>query len=115
MLRSITGRASTSAATSASGFGNDSDIAGFSTDGNTGFLAGGQIGLDFQLAPNWVAGIEGQPSWVDLDNEWAAPGFLVTRSGDWLGSVTGRLGYTWGPGLLYVKGGAAFRDSEYTC
>ncbi len=27
-----------------------------------------------------------------------------------LGSVTGRLGYTWGPTLLYVKGGAGFRD-----
>ncbi len=25
-----------------------------------------------------------------------------------LGSVTGRLGYTWGPALLYVKGGYAF-------
>src|SRR5438105_3416032 len=28
-----------------------------------------------------------------------------------LGSVTGRLGWTWGPGLLYAKGGVAFTDT----
>ena len=27
-----------------------------------------------------------------------------------LGSVTGRIGYTWGPALLYVKGGYAYSD-----
>jgi hypothetical protein len=27
-------------------------------------------------------------------------------------SVTGRLGYTWGPALLYAKGGYAWRDSN---
>mgnify|MGYP003949877621 CR=1 FL=1 len=31
---------------------------------------------------------------------------------DWLASVTGRLGYTWGPGLIYAKGGVAFRDDS---
>jgi len=25
-----------------------------------------------------------------------------------LGFVTGRVGYTWGPGLVYVKGGYAY-------
>jgi outer membrane immunogenic protein len=32
------------------------------------------------------------------------------HSSDWLASVTGRLGYTWGPGMIYAKGGVAFRD-----
>ena len=31
-----------------------------------------------------------------------------------LGSVTGRLGYTWGPAMLYVKGGYAWADSRLT-
>ena len=29
-----------------------------------------------------------------------------------LGSVTGRLGYTWGPSLLYVKGGYAWAENQ---
>lgn len=31
-----------------------------------------------------------------------------------LGSVTGRLGYTWGPAMLYAKGGYAWADTELT-
>ena len=37
---------------------------------------------------------------------------LVTANTDQLGSVTGRLGYTWGPALLYAKGGYAWRDNN---
>src|ERR1700721_2439960 len=29
-----------------------------------------------------------------------------------LGGVTGRIGYTWGPALLYVKGGYAYSDNN---
>jgi len=40
-------------------------------------------------------------------------GALIARDrSDWLASVTGRLGYTWGPGLIYAKGGVAFRDDN---
>jgi outer membrane immunogenic protein len=35
-------------------------------------------------------------------------GFTFFNSQRALGSVTGRLGYTWGPALLYVKGGYAY-------
>ena len=31
-----------------------------------------------------------------------------------LGSITGRVGYTWGPGLVYVKGGYAYSDNNET-
>jgi outer membrane immunogenic protein len=37
---------------------------------------------------------------------------LVTANTDQLGSVTGRLGYTWGPALLYAKGGYAWRGND---
>jgi outer membrane immunogenic protein len=77
-------------------------------------MAGGQIGFDWQLSPNWVVGLEGQLSWVDFDQSWAAPGLALTRQNDWIGSITGRVGYTWGPGLLYVKGGWAFADNDYS-
>jgi outer membrane immunogenic protein len=35
---------------------------------------------------------------------------VVTGNSKELGSVTGRIGYTWGPALLYAKGGFAWRD-----
>ena len=36
-------------------------------------------------------------------------GHEVTSNTDQLGSVTGRIGYTWGPALLYAKGGYAWQ------
>ncbi|MBE0705394.1 MAG: porin family protein, partial [Afipia sp.] len=38
-------------------------------------------------------------------------GESISLKNDWLASVTGRLGYTWGPGMIYAKGGVAFRDN----
>src|SRR5712691_7255649 len=68
-----------------------------SFNGNDGrFLGGVQGGADYQFAPSWVVGIEAQYSWLS--------------NSDKLGSVTGRLGYTWGPALLYAKGGYAWKD-----
>ena len=80
------------------------------------FLGGVQGGFDYQFAPNWVIGAEAQYSWLNggSNNGVVFPGgTLVTGSNtSQLGSVTGRLGYTWGPALLYGKGGYAWRDSN---
>jgi outer membrane immunogenic protein len=77
------------------------------------FLGGVQAGFDYQFAPNWVLGAEAQYSWLaNNNNAVALPGnVLVTSNNNQLGSVTGRLGYTWGPALLYAKGGYAWRDN----
>src|ERR1700712_2840572 len=77
------------------------------------FLGGVQGGFDYQFAPNWVLGVEAQYSWLaHTNNAGAFPGnALVTSNNNQLGSVTGRLGYTWGPALLYAKGGYAWRDN----
>src|SRR5215470_10112498 len=82
-----------------------------STDGR--FLGGVQGGFDYQFAPNWVGGIEAQFSWLDRNNTGIAfpGGGLITTRNDQLASVTGRFGYTWGPALLYAKGGFARRDN----
>jgi outer membrane immunogenic protein len=82
-----------------------------STDGQ--FLGGVQGGYDYQFAPNWVLGAEVQYSWLGSNgNGVTLPGgTLITSSTEQLGSVTGRLGYTWGsPVLLYAKGGYAWRN-----
>jgi outer membrane immunogenic protein len=80
------------------------------------FLGGVQAGFDYQFAPNWVLGAEAQYSWLGSSNNNGAifpGGTLVTaNSSDQIGSVTGRLGYTWGPALLYAKGGYAWRDGN---
>jgi outer membrane immunogenic protein len=100
----------------AGGFGNNNSS-------NSGFLGGVQVGGDYQFAPNWVIGIEGQWSWTDLSRNGAVgvivppatvPGFVANDKIDGIGSVTGRIGYTWGPGLLYFKGGWAWADRNFT-
>ena len=79
------------------------------------FLGGVQGGFDYQFAPNWVMGIEAQYSWMGGGNNTGVlfpGGTLVSANSDQLGSVTGRLGYTWGPAMLYGKGGYAWRDNN---
>ena len=77
------------------------------------FLGGVQAGFDYQFAPNFVMGVEAQYSWLNNNTTTALfPGpTQVTASNGNLGSATGRVGYTWGPGLVYAKGGYAWRDN----
>src|ERR1700730_13615792 len=83
--------------------------------GSGGRVMGGvQAGFDYQVATHWVIGSEAQYDWLTSNNNGVLfPGnTLVTSKNDQLGSVTGRLGYTWGPALLYAKGGYAWRDNN---
>jgi outer membrane immunogenic protein len=77
------------------------------------FMGGVQGGFDYQFAPNFVMGVEAQYSWLNSNTTgFAFPGGgLVTSRNNQIGSVTGRAGYTWGPGLIYAKGGYAWRDN----
>ncbi len=91
--------------------GDDSIAAGATRNNNAAFLGGVQGGYDWQFAPNWVLGVEAQYSWLDRNTSPVNVGgvwFSDNQKG--LGSVTGRIGYTWGPALLYAKGGYAFAD-----
>ena len=69
-------------------------------------LGGVQGGADYQFAPNWVAGIEGQYSWLGRNNISAIfpAGFVYNSNQRGLGSLTGRIGYTWGPALALRQG-----------
>ena len=83
--------------------------------GNGRFMGGVQGGFDYQFATNWVIGAEAQYSWLTGNSGTGAAfpgGVLVTGNTDQIGSATGRLGYTWGPTLLYVKGGYAWRGND---
>jgi outer membrane immunogenic protein len=79
------------------------------------FMGGVQAGFDYQVAPNWVLGVEAQYDWLANNNNSGVTfpaGTTITANNNQLGSVTGRFGYTWGPALLYAKGGFAWRDNN---
>jgi len=86
------------------------------SDYSARLLGGVQAGADWQFAPNWVLGVEGQYSWLGNGGLNAAfpGGFVYNNDQRGLGSITGRVGYTWGPGLVYVKGGYAYSDNRDT-
>jgi outer membrane immunogenic protein len=78
------------------------------------FMGGVQGGFDYQFAPNWVVGAEAQYSWLNKNTTGVLfpDGTRITDNNNQIGSVTGRFGYTWGPALLYAKGGYAWRDNN---
>jgi outer membrane immunogenic protein len=113
-------------------------ISDISTDlGSTGFLAGGQVGCNFQFARNWVIGVEADASWANpqggggssqqtefgtlfgvlpgITTTVSSSGFASART-DFIATATGRLGYTFGrlgQGMVYAKGGAAWARDKY--
>ena len=95
-------------------FSGDNNFNGLTTGNNNDgrFLGGVQGGADYQFAPNWVLGVEGQYSWLGNNNNGVIfpGGFIYNNNQRAIGSATARVGYTWGPGLLYVKGGYAYSD-----
>jgi outer membrane immunogenic protein len=97
-------------------FSSGDNFNGLTTGNNNDgrFLGGLQAGADYQFAPNWVVGAEVEYSWLGSNNNGIIfpGGFVYTNNQRALGSVTGRVGYTWGPGLLYVKGGYGFSDNN---
>jgi outer membrane immunogenic protein len=100
-----------------------------SVTGNTkGVLGGGQVGCNYQFAPNWVIGIEGDGEAAGIKGDVTeSVSFTDPRTGgpntvtgtahaetDWIASVTGRVGWTGDRVMLYAKGGAAWAGDKYS-
>ena len=92
------------------------DFAAGTSDLKGGFF-GGTIGYNFQsLGSPFVWGLEADAGWADIKN--SRTGFTpfgtatIGNKIDALGSVTGRLGYAWGPGMIYAKGGYAWANNQ---
>ncbi len=106
---------------------DDEDIGG---NGNahitsSGFLAGGQIGYNFQFpASNFVAGVEADIDWTSIRGNLGAAinasagGDTLTANADagthlqYLGTARVRLGYAFGNVLPYVTGGFAYGQTS---
>ncbi len=84
---------------------------------STAFRAGVYAGYNWQVAPQWLIGLEGDIAWANSSRSTTAglPGFAFS-AGDstsfketWDGSVRGRLGYLLAPTwLVYATGGASW-------
>ncbi len=87
-------------------------------------IGGGTIGYNWQSpGTSWVFGLEGEAGYMRLrrsvqDINAITAGFAFpdsidsTRIGDWYGTITGRLGYSFSNVLVYGKGGVAFVDQR---
>jgi outer membrane immunogenic protein len=84
------------------------DAGGLDTDG---WFGGGQIGVNYQFAPNWVWGVEADISGAGIDGGNSATSRFKT---DMFGTVRARLGYTVDRVMFYGTGGLAWADSKAT-
>jgi outer membrane autotransporter protein len=98
-----------------------------------GALAGGTIGYNWQQPGTpWVAGLEADGAWTNAVGSYQCaplaggpfglgnPFLFQTTCNDslkWIATATGRVGYSWGRALYYVKGGVAWDEETYrlTC
>jgi outer membrane immunogenic protein len=97
------------------------------SNGGSSFIGGLHAGYNWQFAPTWVAGIEGDWSWIKASGSfsqiWAfdpPPGTLtgsftnMSSSLDWVASLRARLGYLFFHNLLaYGTGGVAWTKIDY--
>jgi outer membrane immunogenic protein len=91
------------------GFGRSSfDFPAASVPHNTsGGLLGGTIGYNWQSS-NWVFGVEGDGAWARINGSSACPNpaFACRTTINSFSTLRGRLGYAWGPTMIYATGGA---------
>jgi outer membrane immunogenic protein len=78
--------------------------------------SGGMIGLtagyNWQGGSPWVFGLEGDINWTNFSASAACGAVTCTTENNWLGTVRGRIGYSWDRFMPYVTGGAAFGDID---
>ncbi len=88
--------------------------------GSHGAIAGGQVGYNYQLG-NLVLGGEGDFDWSGIRGSTIpdpqnGPALESHLSADqrWLSTVRARIGYAFGPVLVYATGGLAITEASIT-
>jgi len=91
---------------------------------NAAFTGGVQAGFNWQMG-SVVVGLEGDVNWIGNDSRRGFNNYALTSAitgvatygldgspqSNMLGSIRGRLGWSFDRAMLYVTGGAAFRNS----
>jgi outer membrane immunogenic protein len=80
---------------------------------SSGFLGGGQAGFNWQAAPTWVIGAEGDFAAANIEGKANTSATVFSGSVgttlDWFGTVRGRVGFLVTPSaLFYGTGGWAY-------
>ena len=82
-------------------------------------MFGGQLGYNWQTG-NWVFGIEGDVDGYGARNSTHTTGtptlavaFTASEAPKSLASARGRVGYAWGPGLIYITVGGAWANMAF--
>ena len=92
-----------------------------------GAVGGFQAGYNWQFAPAWVAGVEGDFSWTSLSDgrggatlspagiPVAGSSVTLNANTQWLASARAKLGFTgwFNNTMFYVTGGGAWANIEY--
>jgi opacity protein-like surface antigen len=95
---------------------------GASSPDPAGAIGGGQIGYNFQLAPSWLIGIEGDidgtstrgnTSVISPSVGGTSTALSIASGHNWYATLTGRLGYVSGAWLFFAKGGGALMNADY--
>jgi outer membrane immunogenic protein len=94
---------------------------GISTTSDTfaGGFVGGTVGYDWQWSGRFVVGILADADWADITNTsggFNCAGTTITckATGNFLGSVRGRIGYAWERVLFYASGGLGLGNVRFS-
>jgi outer membrane immunogenic protein len=108
------------------------DPAALSGGSKNGLVGGFHGGYNWQFAPAWLLGVEGDLTWTNLNHSvtgiLSSPGFPVVNANgllfktdvNWMASLRGRLGWIVNPAwLVYATGGVAWasmnQQANATC
>jgi len=105
------------------GLFTDEDINAEADITSSGFFGGGQIGANWQFAPNFVVGVEADAAWSDIKGELELdvdpvdgfPGGDIELGSkvNWFSTIRGRLGFLPTERLMvYGTGGLAVGETE---
>lgn len=93
-------------------------VLGQSSNRASGFIAGGQIGYNYQFANNFILGVESDLQWSDIktsqqtmrlsDRSQLISNVDAVSGLTWFGTSRARLGYSLGRVAPYVTGGVAY-------
>lgn len=96
------------------GTANDTSVTPSDSTGVNGFTVGGQVGYNFHLGSNVVAGVEGDLNWNDQTGTFTGTSASDAMRINWDGSARGRLGVDLDGILPYAEAGVAFANATDT-
>ena len=79
----------------------------------SGFQGGGHLGYNFQTG-NAVFGVESDLTFGSASSTSTLSGAALMMRDSWSSTLRGRIGYAFGPALLYGTGGLALADQQVT-